>query len=55
MVMVAMPFVGPPGRQVAVVGDTARAFRIVAEAGGRLVVDSTPGGGTRLLAEVPVS
>jgi signal transduction histidine kinase len=28
---------------------------LVAEAGGRLVVDSTPGQGTRLEAEVPVS
>jgi hypothetical protein len=36
-VMVAMPFLGPPGRQVAVVGDQADAFRIVAAAGGRVV------------------
>jgi len=28
---------------------------LVAEAGGRLVVDSTPGRGTRLEAEVPVT
>jgi hypothetical protein len=37
LVMVAMPFLGPSGRQVAVVGDTARAFRIVAAAGGEVV------------------
>ena len=37
LVMVAMPFVGPSGRQVAVVGDAAQAFRIVAAAGGRVV------------------
>jgi hypothetical protein len=37
LVMLAMPFLGPPGRQVAVVGDTAEAFRIVAAAGGSVV------------------
>jgi hypothetical protein len=37
LVMVAMPFVGPPGRQVAVVGDAAKAFQIVATAGGQVV------------------
>jgi hypothetical protein len=37
LIMVAMPFVGPSGRQVAVVGDTAQAFRIVAAAGGQVV------------------
>ncbi|MBZ6381276.1 hypothetical protein [Sphingomonas sanguinis] len=36
-VMIAMPFIGPAGRQVAVVGDGARAVRIVAEAGGQVV------------------
>lgn len=37
LVMVAMPFVGPAGRQVAVVGDTAQAFRTIAAAGGQIV------------------
>ncbi|MDY0957652.1 hypothetical protein SOM26_03025 [Sphingomonas sp. CFBP8993] len=36
-VMLAMPFVGPAGRLVAVVGDAAQAVRIVAEAGGQVV------------------
>ena len=36
-ILVAMPFLGPAGRQVAVVGDPARAVRIVAEAGGSVV------------------
>lgn len=36
-VMLAMPFVGPPGRQVAVVGDPARAVRLIVEAGGEVV------------------
>ena len=35
--MLAMPFVGPAGRQVAVVGDPAQAFRIVAAADGYVV------------------
>ncbi|HEX8622600.1 MAG TPA: hypothetical protein VF718_11585 [Allosphingosinicella sp.] len=37
LVMVAMPFLGPPGRQVAVVGDTASALRAIAAAGGQVV------------------
>lgn len=37
LVMVALPFLGPSGRQVAVVGDTASAFRTVAAAGGQIV------------------
>jgi hypothetical protein len=36
-IMIAMPFVGPSGRQVAVVGDPNRAIRIVAAAGGAVV------------------
>jgi hypothetical protein len=36
-IMLAMPFVGPAGREVAVVGDPARAVRIVAAAGGEVV------------------
>jgi hypothetical protein len=36
-ILVAMPFVGPAGRQVAVVGDSNRAIRIIAEAGGEVV------------------
>jgi hypothetical protein len=36
-VLLAMPFVGPRGRQVAVVGRGARAVRIIAAAGGRVV------------------
>jgi hypothetical protein len=36
-VMLAMPFVGPAGRQVAVVGDRGRAVRAVADAGGAIV------------------
>lgn len=36
-ILLAMPFVGPSGRQVAVVGDTARALRIIAAADGRVV------------------
>jgi hypothetical protein len=36
-IMVAMPFVGPSGRQVAVVGDADRAVRIVAAAGGQVI------------------
>jgi hypothetical protein len=36
-IMVAMPFVGPAGRQVAVVGDPNRAIRIIAAAGGEVV------------------
>lgn len=37
LVMVALPFLGPEGRQVAVVGDRAEAFRIIAAADGRVV------------------
>ena len=36
-ILVAMPFVGPSGRQVAVVGDANRAIRIVADAGGEVI------------------
>ena len=36
-IMIAMPFVGPSGRQVAVVGDSNRAIRIIAAAGGEVV------------------
>ena len=36
-ILIAMPFVGPSGRQVAVVGDPDRAIRIVAEAGGSVI------------------
>lgn len=36
-VMVAMPFAGPAGRQVAVVGGADRAVRIVIAAGGQVV------------------
>lgn len=36
-IMVAMPFVGPSGRQVAVVGDSATAVRAITQAGGSVV------------------
>jgi hypothetical protein len=36
-ILIAMPFIGPSGREVAVVGDANRAVRIVAAAGGRVV------------------
>ena len=36
-IMVAMPFVGPAGRQVAVVGDPDRAVRIISQAGGQVI------------------
>jgi hypothetical protein len=36
-ILIVMPFVGPSGRDVAVVGDPARAIRIVAAAGGSVV------------------
>lgn len=36
-IMVAMPFAGPSGRQVAVVGDADRAVRIIAAAGGQVI------------------
>lgn len=37
MVMLAIPFIGPDGRQVAVVGDSGRALRAIAAAGGQVV------------------
>ncbi len=37
MVMIAMPFVGSAGRQVAVIGDAGAAVRTVAAAGGTVV------------------
>lgn len=36
-IMIVLPFVGPAGRQVAVVGDSTRAARIIAAAGGTIV------------------
>lgn len=36
-ILIVMPFVGPSGRQVAVVGDPNRAIRIIAAAGGEVV------------------
>jgi hypothetical protein len=36
-IMLLMPFVGPSGRQVAVVGDGGTAIRAIAAAGGRIV------------------
>lgn len=36
-IMVALPFVGPPGRLVAVVGNRPQTIRAVATAGGRIV------------------
>ncbi len=36
-IMLALPFVGPQGRQVAVVGDAAQAVRVIAAAGGAVV------------------
>jgi len=36
-IMLAMPFIGPAGRQVAVVGDTGEALRTIADAGGRVI------------------
>jgi hypothetical protein len=36
-IMVMMPFVGPSGRQVAVVGDASNAVRAITAAGGRVV------------------
>jgi hypothetical protein len=35
--MVALPFLGPPGRQVAVVGDPSRAVSAIRAAGGSIV------------------
>lgn len=37
LILLAMPFIGPSGRQVAVVGDTAQAIRTITEAGGEVV------------------
>jgi hypothetical protein len=37
LVMLAMPFLGPSGRQVAVVGESGRAVRTILRAGGRVV------------------
>jgi hypothetical protein len=37
MVMIAMPFVGPAGRQAAVIGDAAAAVRTIVAAGGTVV------------------
>jgi hypothetical protein len=36
-VLVAMPFIGPEGREVAVVGDNDRAVRIIVAAGGEVI------------------
>lgn len=36
-IMLAMPFVGPRGRQVAVIGDASAAVRVITAAGGRVV------------------
>jgi hypothetical protein len=37
LIMMAMPLVGPAGRDVAVVGDEARAVNAIVAAGGRVV------------------
>lgn len=37
LVMVAMPFVGPAGRQVAVVGDSGNSVRAILAAGGSII------------------
>jgi hypothetical protein len=37
LIMIALPFAGPVGRQVAVVGDSGRAVRAIAAAGGSVV------------------
>jgi hypothetical protein len=36
-IMLAMPFVGPLGRQVAVIGDASKAARVIAGAGGYII------------------
>ena len=36
-IMVALPFVGPSGRRVAVVGDASHAIRVITAAGGSVV------------------
>jgi hypothetical protein len=37
LIMLVMPFVGPSGRQVAVVGDSKRAVQAIVAAGGMIV------------------
>lgn len=37
LILLAMPFFGPPGRQVAVIGDGPSVVRIIAAAGGGIV------------------
>ncbi|WBH15026.1 hypothetical protein [Sphingomonas radiodurans] len=37
LIMLALPFVGAPGRQVAVLGDTGAAVRAIRAAGGSIV------------------
>ena len=37
IIMMAMPFVGPSGRDVAVVGDEARGVKAIVAAGGRVI------------------
>jgi len=37
LLLLAMPFVGPSGRQVAVVGERGEALKAIAAAGGRVV------------------
>ena len=37
ILLLAMPFVGPSGRDVAVIGDRQRAIRAIADAGGSVV------------------
>jgi len=51
LIMIVMPFIGPSGRQIAVVGDGARAARVIAAAGGRIV--ETRKGATLALSDRP--
>lgn len=37
LILLAMPFMGPSGRQVAVVGDEGKALRAISAAGGQVV------------------
>jgi hypothetical protein len=37
LIMLILPFVGPAGRDVVIVGDSARAVRAVAAASGRII------------------
>jgi hypothetical protein len=37
LILLAMPFVGPSGRQIAVVGDEGKAIRTIVAAGGRVL------------------